>query len=184
MLSQKLKKIFDFTYDKCITNDKFRDEHTKSMHCATLFSGNKILSCECNNHRTNTFGMTIMSEHAECCAIRNYVNKRAKHFPHILSGKKYNSYNKKTQMKNVSLLVIRVNKTGELRNSKCCSICLQIMKSFNIKNVYYSDDKGNFIKEKVKYMYSDFLTTGVKNEEVTDKIILIIISNINKYNIK
>lgn len=184
LLSKKLQHIYDYTYNKCITNENFITKKNKSMHCATIFSGNKVLSCACNdNTRTKGFGMCIMSEHAECGAIRNLVNKRAKHYPHILSGKKYKSYNKKIKSNKLCMLVLRINKHNEIKNSKCCIVCLSVMKAYNIKVIYYSTDDGEIIKEKVKEMKSDFLTTGftkISDIEKISNIVFIIIGDLEK----
>lgn len=174
--TNKIKKILDFTYDKCIKIDSHKkdDANNKSLHCATIFNGSKILCSEFNNQRSSSFGMLNVSEHAECCAIRTLFKKRAKHFPRILSGKKYNTKNKKCNSDNLSMLVIRINKDKELKNSKCCAICLTIIKAYNIKNIYYSDSFGRIIKEKVKYMISDFYTMGIKNMPFLPNIIYVI----------
>jgi hypothetical protein len=115
-LSNKIESIFDKTKNLCLENIEARkiyDENSKSTHCATIFSGNKILSYGFNsNLRNKSFGLYNISEHAEAAAIRNLIGKKAKHYPRILSGKKYNSYNKKYEKNKLCLMVVRIDKKG------------------------------------------------------------------------
>ena len=57
-------------------------------------------------------------------------------------------------MKKNDLIVIRINKQGDLVSSRPCYNCLEMMKAVNIKKVYYSDNDGNIICENVKDMIS------------------------------
>jgi deoxycytidylate deaminase len=42
----------------------------------------------------------------------------------------------------VTLVVVRTNKKGDLRNSKPCSICWELIHDSGIKEVFYSDEEG------------------------------------------
>jgi hypothetical protein len=57
-------------------------------------------------------------------------------------------------VKKNDLIVIRINKQGDLVSSRPCYNCLEMMKAVNIKKVYYSDNDGNIICENVKDMIS------------------------------
>jgi len=57
-------------------------------------------------------------------------------------------------VKKNDLIVIRINKQGDLVSSRPCYNCLSMMKAVNIKKVYYSDNDGNIICENVKDMIS------------------------------
>lgn len=48
------------------------------------------------------------------------------------------------------MMVIRVSKKGTINQSKPCINCLNYLYLFGIKEVYYSDDNGEIIKEKVR----------------------------------
>lgn len=48
----------------------------------------------------------------------------------------------------------------ELRNSKPCAYCVQIIKSVGIRYVYYSDGEGNIVKIRAKDLNSDHITYG------------------------
>jgi hypothetical protein len=58
----------------------------------------------------------------------------------------------------LNLVVIRVNPSGELRQSKPCQDCIVYMhthiaeKGYRIRDVYYSDSTGRIIKERFSDM--------------------------------
>ena len=51
--------------------------------------------------------------------------------------------------KKLEMFVIRVNSKGNLVNSKPCNSCIYYMQLYGIKSVYYSNDGGEIIKEKL-----------------------------------
>ncbi len=53
----------------------------------------------------------------------------------------------KTNLKNTSLLVIRVNRTGQFLLSKPCSNCMGYINYVGIKHVFYSIDSFPYIVE-------------------------------------
>lgn len=69
--------------------------------------------------------------------------------------------------KPIDILVIRVNRDGELRNSKPCSKCLESLKTlrfFKVKWVYYSIN-GSIIREKFSTLFEkkdEYVTRGLK----------------------
>ncbi len=70
---------------------------------------------------------------------------------------KKNKKNKKRRVKRktVNLLVIRTTRNGELRNSRPCTKCikqLSKLRYYKIKNVYYSNAKGDIVMERWSYM--------------------------------
>lgn len=56
----------------------------------------------------------------------------------------------------INILVIRLSKTNKLGMSKPCSMCIQNMnilpkkKGYQIKDIYYSDSKGEIVKTTLK----------------------------------
>jgi hypothetical protein len=59
----------------------------------------------------------------------------------------------------VDLLVIRINKSGGLTMSKPCFFCTKKLSSlvgYKIRKIYYSDAKGNIVRE----TFSVFLKSG------------------------
>jgi len=60
-------------------------------------------------------------------------------------------------LKKCYLLVTRIN----MNNSKPCKRCLETIKLYGIKTVYYSDNK-KLVKEKVNKMETTHLTSAYK----------------------
>ena len=86
--------------------------------------------------------------HAEVDAIKHLKPRKGK--------------GRNIKKKNINLLVIRVNKNGNLKNSKPCIKCLFHMsnvKYYKIKYVYYSNNEGQLIEEKL----SDLLSSEEKH---------------------
>lgn len=63
----------------------------------------------------------------------------------------------KNNYKNFILVVIRLDKNNNLCDSKPCVNCLNLIRKSNIKKIYYSDNYGNIIKEKVKNITTNHL---------------------------
>lgn len=69
---------------------------------------------------------------------------------------------RKKRLELVNILVVRLSAKNNLQSSKPCSNCIEVMKSlptkkgYKIQNVYYSDNKGNIIKQSL---------TNLDNEE-------------------
>lgn len=64
--------------------------------------------------------------------------------------KKFMKTSKKRKV--IDIIIIRINKSGVLRNSRPCVKCLELLHNnpcFIIKNVYYSNESGEI--EKVKF---------------------------------
>ena len=106
---------------------------------AVIFSKNNILGSGKNDVRTcraiptkhKLFNESLHAEQAAVAAVRR-----------ISSNDKV--------MKGASILVIRQNATtGSLSMGKPCDMCQRMLKKFGIKWMYYSDRKGQIIKEKV-----------------------------------
>jgi deoxycytidylate deaminase len=53
------------------------------------------------------------------------------------------------------MLVIRVSKTGVINHSKPCINCINYLHLFGIKEIYYSGENGEIIKEKVSRIDTD-----------------------------
>ena len=52
----------------------------------------------------------------------------------------------KTDLKNLSMLVVRINKNNQLRMSKPCQYCTMYMEYVGIKKVYYSINEYPYIE--------------------------------------
>lgn len=75
------------------------------------------------------------------CALESKSNR-------VISN--YRAFQKK-----LKIIVIRTDKFGNLRDSKPCNHCLENMKLFGIRTVYYSTNEGNVEKYKTEDIESD-----------------------------
>ena len=72
------------------------------------------------------------------------------------------------------MFVIRVNSKGDLMNSKPCNSCIYYMQLYGIRSVYYSDENGEIVREKLldiksthysisQSKYYQYIESGEKN---------------------
>jgi len=61
------------------------------------------------------------------------------------------------------MLVIRVNKKGELCKSRPCNDCLNILKHYSIKRIFYIDDEGKLVSERFDQMEHTYESRGRQN---------------------
>jgi Cytidine and deoxycytidylate deaminase zinc-binding region len=52
----------------------------------------------------------------------------------------------KEDLQNYELIVLRIDRRGNLNNSRPCCGCQSVIKQFNIHNVYYSNSHGLIVK--------------------------------------
>jgi hypothetical protein len=66
-------------------------------------------------------------------------------------------------VKKVDLIVIRVNRAGELCMARPCKMCCRVLKLFsNLRHVYYSVDGGRIQREAAHEIHSEMLTAGYR----------------------
>lgn len=92
------------------------------------------------------YGINTEDKHAEIDVLNNCFRKLSK-------------INKKDKF---DIAVVRINRSGEFKNSKPCYHCIEYMKScgLQIENVYYSDSNGDLICEKLSVIENDYVTAG------------------------
>ena len=56
---------------------------------------------------------------------------------------------KEIDWKKVSIFTYRELKNGKPACSRPCIACMALIKDLGIKNIYYIDESGNFVKERV-----------------------------------
>jgi len=118
---------------------------------AVIIKGNKMLTKPCCNLPKNScYGNTVGSIHAEVNAIITYFGKSF-YYNHAYNKVYYGDDYKRTKL---DLIVIRINKNGDLCNSRPCYNCLNMMKTIGIRKVYYSISNTEIICENVKDMIS------------------------------
>ena len=53
----------------------------------------------------------------------------------------------KENLKDYKMVVLRVDRTGKLANSKPCCGCQSVIKQFNLEEVWYSNSDGVVVKQ-------------------------------------
>lgn len=87
-------------------------------------------------------------------------NEAGVHAEHDAINKLKPLYRKK-RLESINLLVIRFSKSNKLQNSKPCAICIQTMKTlpekkgYRIKNIYYSNDNGEIVKNSLNNLENE-----------------------------
>lgn len=103
---------------------------------SVIFKGKRILSCGFNAIRScssiaDKYRKTYESLHAEQHAIMQIKNKNLLH--------------------NASMIIIRINLSGNLSLARPCRMCMKSILFFHLKEIYYSDRKGQIILEKLNF---------------------------------
>jgi len=116
---------------------------------ATLVKGKKMITKPCcNTTRGICRGKSVGSLHAEANALFEFYGKS-------LSYDKKNGWIFDNRIKsNLNLIVVRIDKHGNICNARPCYNCLNMMKAVGIRRVYYSINADNIICENVKDMIS------------------------------
>lgn len=63
-------------------------------------------------------------------------------------------------IKGMDIIVIRINKSSSLRNSRPCSDCINKLEKVGIRKVFYSDENGELVSEFVKDMPKNHISSG------------------------
>ena len=131
-------------------------------HAAMIISGGKPISFGYNHDRMICNRNFITSYHAEIHSITQLLQSR-----NINGIKKifnHSPCNKYTHIvtKKLEIMVIRLDKFGNLKNSKPCKHCLEALKMMNIKTIYYSTDAGVIEKERIRDFHTNHYSGGQK----------------------
>lgn len=100
-------------------------------HSALLLNKKLNIISTGYNYRTikNKYNYSI---HAEEQCLSNMLNKQ--------------KYNNRKKMNKYILLIIRIDKDNNFAYSYPCDNCLNIIKKFGIKKIYYSINNNQFIR--------------------------------------
>ena len=105
-----------------------QSNYGKFRHGAVLVKGNSVRSVSCNKHRHCSFGARFRKEgfgeatlHAELGEILGMDRS-------VTQG--------------ADVYVARINKEGEARISKPCSMCEAAMRHVGVRRVYYTNESG------------------------------------------
>lgn len=135
-------------------NDKFYNVISKCIeiknksnllqnHCALVIKNGKPVIYGVNHDRSYMKKKLIYSFHAETDALHRYCKM----------------IHKNTNL-NVDVFVIRIDKNNKLKNSYPCNSCIRRFYDIGVKNIYYSNEDGNIVKERVCNLENRFFTSG------------------------
>lgn len=123
----------------------------QNRHSACIVNKNKIIACGINryikesnlikNHNNYNITKEInvkFAIHAEMDAVRHVIKK------------------------GYDIVIIRINKSYQLLNSRPCNACIDKMRSKGIRKVYYSNSNGNMSCEFVDEMQKKHTSSGLK----------------------
>lgn len=112
----------------------------------------------------------LLAYHAEENAINKYFSnlsyKNKKHIPR----------------RKLHIIVIRINNNAQLLESKPCSHCVEVMRSYGIRKVTYSNKNGELVTELLNDIKSES-SLGYRSIERTMNILDEIIKNHEKISI-
>lgn len=111
-----------------------------SLHSSIILNKGNILADGYNATGRKIFGCSVPSVHAEVSAIHSLYNSR---WYNKRVNMRTNSNNKKAI--DLTLVVVRYDRHGNLKNSKPCLSCTQLIYKFNINKVSYSSEDGTMI---------------------------------------
>jgi len=121
--SNKTKRYFGLA-----RNTAFDSSYGKLRHGAVLVKGGSVINVSCNKNNYNSFGNRFRfsgSGHATLHAELGCILGMSR-----------------TVTTGADIYVCRINKIGEYRLSKPCSMCHAALKHVGIKRVYYTTNNG------------------------------------------
>lgn len=80
----------------------------------------------------------MLARHAEENVLQKYHSKIGTQGRKVITPRKLHMY------------VIRINKAGEITESKPCSHCAQILRNYGIRRVTYSTKEGSLVTESLE----------------------------------
>lgn len=134
-------KIFRRSVD--IAYALFDKEHdSRCFVCSCVFYKNKIISIGINTNKTHT--ITHKYNPLICRQTHEVVYKKG-------SCAEFNALRKVQNKTNIpfhklTLVNVRVTKEGKFGLSRPCSSCSSLNRYMNLKDIYYTNDKGEFEK--------------------------------------
>lgn len=147
MYNQRYKALINLAYQEALASSMH------SRHGAVLFTNKKkVCSKSCNKYGGKILGFDVPSCHAEACCIEKYKRK---------NYKKYN---------NINILVLRIDINGNLMDSTPCLLCVNLMKTFGIKKVFYSNKEGDIACKNVCEINDEdtYFCHGLRSTKVFD----------------
>jgi len=123
------------------------------LHYSGIYRNGKPLYVGTNHLRSTYNGECIcFSTHAEMDVLHK-----------VLKGFKQQSFKDVINLNSYIIVVARFGKDGNLKNSRPCNQCLEIMVKYRIKKICYSTDNGDIVSEKPINMEKIHVSSGWKS---------------------
>jgi len=84
--------------------------------------------------------------------FNKFINVKNKDYLKTIHAELDVVYRYKKLLRGADILVVRVNKSNNLRNSRPCNHCISTLCKLGIRKVYYSNDNGDIVYEFVQDM--------------------------------
>jgi hypothetical protein len=124
-------KIINRTIDIAKALCPLNLEH-RCSHIAFLIKSSKIVHIGTNSCKSHPKTLKYDYENHQLVGIHAELSVCMK------SGKE--------NLNDYKMIVLRIDRTGKLNNSRPCCGCQSVIKQFNIGEVWYSDKHGNVVK--------------------------------------
>lgn len=128
MNNKIIKRTVDIAMALCPLNLEHR-----CSHIAFLIKSSKIVHIGTNSCRTHPETLKYDYKNHQLVGIHAELAVCMK------SGKE--------NLKDYKMVVLRVDRTGKLANSKPCCGCQSVIKQFNLEEVWYSNSDGVVVKQ-------------------------------------
>lgn len=125
------RKIIGRTIDIAMALCPLNLEH-RCSHIAFLIKSGKIVHIGTNSCKSHPKTLKYAYKDHQLVGLHAELNVCMK------SGKE--------NLKDYKMVVLRVDRTGKLANSKPCCGCQSVIKQFNVGEVWYSDPNGEIVK--------------------------------------
>ena len=103
----------------------------RHKHGAVIYYNGYIIGC----------GFNLLLTHP---IVRHYSENKTLHAEMVAILRVRNKH----LLRNATLYVARINKRGQLMNSKPCETCMKMIRSFGIRAIKYTDSNGKWIHDK------------------------------------
>ena len=133
----------DIEYLRDILIKFAENSDVNQRHSAAIIKGDKILNIGFNKYCTLAKKNTI---HAEMDVLFSLKKKC------------------KNQIKGVDIIIIRISNfnSDTLKNSRPCNHCIEYLQKYSIRKVYYSNEYGNIVCERLENMEKKHISSGHK----------------------
>ena len=133
-----LKKCLEIAYSLYSTKHPIR-----AFHISFFIHRNRIAAIGINNKKTSPVNLhnPKINESGQRIDVTKYTCSELNSFLKI-RNKTNIPYNKLT------LINVRIDRNGKIRNSCPCKSCMSLIDFMGVKDVYYTNNFGSFVKLK------------------------------------